>query len=132
MKIRYSARITVVVTGTITVLILAYGLLYEREAVGPREVLNALLFMTGVGVVVHLPMLIFSIGTVEERRIVLKTQWPKIYNEYVLRDGERFVISKRRVHLERGDGTLVPTTLREWLIARRDWRRIARMFPTID
>lgn len=49
-----------------------------------------------------------------------------------LQDGDRWVIVTGRVFMQRPDGTLKKTAIARRALARRDWKRLARMMPTID
>lgn len=50
----------------------------------------------------------------------------------VLGPGERFVICRNAVHIQRSDGSVKRTGLAKWSTAAKDWRRIEQWFPTID
>ncbi|MCC3765834.1 hypothetical protein K3N28_22500 [Glycomyces sp. TRM65418] len=50
----------------------------------------------------------------------------------VLGPGERLVICRNEVQIQRPDGSLKRTWVAKWLTAKRDWRRLEQWLPTID
>jgi hypothetical protein len=77
------------------------------------------------------PVLLIPTGVVHSDRLrISRGRGPGAW--HVLGAGERFVICRDAVQVQRPDGSLQRTGLTRRTAARRSWRRIERWLPTLD
>lgn len=87
--------------------------------------------VAGIVLVACSPVLLIPTGVVYADRLrISRGRGPGVW--HVLDAGERFVICRNAVHVQRPDGSLRRTELTRRTAARRSWRRIERWFPTLD
>ena len=102
----------------------------------PEAVHSAEAQMTGAlaggALVVFLYLFAFCVPRAEIRRDGYRVNGRGWSPWKMLGHGERFVIYRNRIRIQRIGGTLESTTIAKWSTARRQWRRLELWFPTVD
>lgn len=96
----------------------------------PETLAPVLLVPFGIGVILGLPLMLVHWAEFYGDRV--RTRGKRWGPWQVLKPGERFVICRNQVQIQRPDGSLKRTGLSKWASAKRDWRRIEHWLPTID
>ncbi|WP_112138387.1 hypothetical protein [Glycomyces dulcitolivorans] len=104
---------------------------WEVDALGMLQLAGVTGF---IGAAISVPIYFFANNTyvLPEYGIATRNRRDEYHLTHALEEGERFVLKRNCLYIERADNSLLNMRYRKWAFNRKDWKRLEANLPVLE